>query len=323
MTCIKAGAKNGVKNIVRGAFAAALCVVMAGGGEALAGASDQGAVRSEAITSPRVVSTNAPAYAPVYAPTYAVAQSSNPFSALVGKKRKRDPDRASRSKIERYVLAADDRTFLFEDFSSLARVKFLCAPADTRIECVIDPDGPAEEIYVLTANRGPRGDIIYKTHEGDAMLRIASYGGATVFWPGDRVGSAASKSYGEAQSLHLAFTQTRQARQRAQSATGLLSALIGAPVVFDIGSVPSADTYNAAVLADAVVAAAKGLGNVAADPTGARIIASRIKRVRFTPSDGAGLALDGKVIEVFYNEHLDIEGRPSSAAMARFLEESL
>ena len=78
------------------------------------------------------------------------------------------------------------------------------------------------------------------------------------------------------------------------------------------------------MLADAVVLAAKGIARVADDETGARV--SRmpgIKRVAFLPSTDPEISLGGDVLEIRYVPNLDIAGRPSSAKIAQFLEESL
>ena len=263
-----------------------------------------------------------PAAAQEAIPLMARSQS-DPFSALVGKRRERRTERAARGKVERYVLASDDRAFLFEDQSSEARVKFLCTQTDPRIGCTIDPDGPSPEIYILVPTRGPRGDIIYKNAQGDALLRIASYGGATVFWPGEARGLAASKSFGDDQSLVLPYADYTTALRRAQKATAILSAVTGAPIIFDIGAAPMDDSADASVLADAVTVTAKAVSGVADDPTGARIIASRIKRAAFITDSAASVALNQTTLEIRYAPLSDIKGRPSSADIVRFLEETL
>ncbi|MBL4619583.1 MAG: DUF4908 domain-containing protein [Marinicaulis sp.] len=252
----------------------------------------------------------------------AAAQSSNPFSALVVKRRERRPTRGGRIKIERYVLASDDRAFLFEQRQNEARVKFLCSPSDQRIDCLLDEAGPAPEIYLLRQTRGPRGDLIYKNAQGDTLLRIASYGGATVFWPGEAQGLAASKSFGDDSALRLIPVGRETALRRARAATATISAITGAPIIFDLGVTPPDDT-DATVLADAVMRAAKGLRNVADDPTGARIIAGRIERVTFLPGEAPGVRLNEAVLEIHYVPNLDIAGRPSSVAISRLLEEAL
>ena len=255
-------------------------------------------------------------------PVAVSAQSANPFSALVGEPRQRRDRRRGRADIERYVLAADDRVFLFEDHTDEARVTFLCGDSDPRLDCTLDPEGPAPEIYSLRPTRGPRGDVIYKNVEGETLLRIASYGGATVFWPGENRGFAASKSFGDDAPLQLPPADVAAASRRAQAATAVVSAITGAPIVFNIGAQPVIGV-DAPVLADAVMRTADALKTVADDPTGARIVASRVKRVVFIESEAPGVTLTEAALEVRYVPNSDIEGRPSSAAVVRYLEETL
>lgn len=254
----------------------------------------------------------------------ALAQpSENPFSALVGKRRERSQEAHAAHAVERYVLTSDDRAFLFEERGALARVQFLCSPEDARIDCALSGLAPAPEIHLLTATRGPRGDVIYKTDEGVTLLRIAAYGGATVFWPGEIQGIAASKSFGDDKPLTLRPRDYDAALRRAQGASAQVSALVGSAIFFDVGAGRRAASANAAVLADAVLTAAKGLASVADDPIGARIIGERIKRVAFLPGAAPGVALNGSVLEIIYVPNLDINGRPSSAKVAHYLETSL
>ena len=86
---------------------------------------------------------------------------------------------------------------------------------------------------------------------------------------------------------------------------------------------PAQSITDASVLADAIVRAAKGVGAVADDPTGARVISARLDRVIFRIEKPPGLRFAGKALVVGYDPERDVEGRPSSARIARFLEESL
>ncbi|MEO0879907.1 MAG: DUF4908 domain-containing protein [Pseudomonadota bacterium] len=250
-------------------------------------------------------------------------QSSDPFSALVGRRAKMRASRAEPVMVERYVIATDDRVFLFENRGSEARLKFLCRDGDDRLDCRIDNERSAEEIHQLRATSGPRGDLIFKDLNGQTYLRLASYGGATVFWPGDKSGQAAAKSFGDQTSLRLPFADVTTARRRAQNATALVSAKAGAPIIFDLGRPAIDSATGAAVLADAVVRAAKGVFEVAQDDAGADALASQIDTVRLMAADVAELSLDGRTLEVRYNPNADLAGRPSSATVARFLEDSL
>lgn len=247
----------------------------------------------------------------------------NPFSSLVGDRRRRPGEPGAHSGVQRYVLASDERMFLFADDGATARIQFLCGPGDDRVDCAIDPGVNAAEIYLLEATRAPRGDVVYRNADGDVLLRIASYGGATVFWPGDPEGRAASKSFGDNPRLDLIYTDFAAAERRSRMATAMLSAKTGAPIVFDLGAGQTEEGANEAVLADAVVTVVKGLTLVSRDPTGARVIASRVKRVLFAPAPGPGVSLRGSTLHVGYQPVAGLEGRPSSAAVARYLEENL
>ena len=323
-----------------------------------------------------------------------VQTSDDPFSSLVGKRR----ERAARDarEIELYVTTTGERAFLLESDGDAARIKFLCSENDPRLDCRIDPEGPAEEIFLLTTMRASRGELLFRDSEGETVLRIAPHGGATVNWPGELVERGASKSYTDQTGpLALAPARRSAAHRRAQGAAAHLSALTGSPIVFDVG-VPAAllasaqpaapatlaarqsfaaaappaslsdrlaaDSFaesespvenaetdidearaddsaaeesgaaedapgrrrrDASVLADAVARVAGGMHLVASDPTGARVIGARIAAVRFVERDAAGLSLDGDVLTVFYNPRGGLAGRPSSTAVANYLEEAL
>lgn len=250
-----------------------------------------------------------------------LAQSdSNPFTALVGERRERSVDRHGHAKVERYVLASDNRALLIQARTRTARVKFLCGPNDPRLDCRLDPENPSAEIYLLTVTRGPRGDVIFKDASGETLLRLASYGGATVFWPGEGRGFAASKSFGDDADLQLGPASRQAARTRAKSATAIISALTGAPITFDITATGDGDD---AVLADAILRTAIGMNAVASDQTGASALAKRLSRVVFDIGSAPGLQVEESVLKVTYVPDQDIAGRPSSRAVERFLEDSL
>ncbi len=255
---------------------------------------------------------------------FALAQQSdsNPFSALVGEKRERRAER-QHGTVERYVLASDNRAFLIEARTRTARVKFLCGPNDQRLDCTLDEQAPAPEIYLLTVTRGPRGDSIFKNADGDTLVRIASYGGATVHWPGDGAGSAASKSFGDDQVIELPAVGFDTAQRRANAATAVVSAVTGSPITFELETPAPDQLASASVLADAILRAVIGVKAVAGDPTGARILGERIGRVVFEvgPAPTARFQEDALIIQ--YVPDQDISGRLSSRAVERFLEEYL
>jgi len=247
----------------------------------------------------------------------------DPFSALVGKRQPREERAAATAAVERFVIATDDRVFLFQSGDRQGRLKFLCKNGDQRIDCLIDDICPAEEIHVVNAARISRGDVAWRDADGATLLRVAAYGGVTIFWPGEERGHAAAKSFGEDPPLVLDPATLETASRRAQRATALISARIGAPIVFDVGA-PALDADGGAtVLADAVARAAKGVAEVAEDPTGAKVLAARLQRVEFIAGGDPSLEIRKGALLVGYNPAADVLGRPTSARIAKFLEESL
>jgi hypothetical protein len=257
-------------------------------------------------------------------PLIAVA---DPFSALVGDKARADGRRAG--EVQRFAVAADGRMFLVEGKVGAARLKYLCGDGDERPDCTLDPEAYAEEIFLATGARGPRGDIIYKGEDGSALLRIMSYGGATVFWPGKSNGEAASRTRGDDSPLALPPAGPPDVARRAELATRRLSALAGETIRFSTQPAPPAAaadlaaSEDASVLADAIIRAVAGMEAVAGDATGRRVLGARIVEVRFEEASGPGLALKGKTLTIGYDPEGDAAGRPSSRAVREFLENSL
>jgi hypothetical protein len=269
---------------------------------------------------------------------YALLLDDNPFNSLVSK-RGRNVAAPGASEVERYVTTDGARYFLFESTATSARIKFLCAPADPRVDCALP--GSPEEILTLAANRGPRGDLFYKSADGETVLRIAAHGGAIVSWPGAAETVGAVRTQAEAgDTLRLAADTSSGAQRRADAASAALMAELGRPISFDIGwraarslarpaafaaaeaAAPLAQVSEgeASVLADAVARAAAGIERVARDRAGAKAVSERIASVRFVEAARPALALDGRTLIVSYNPGGGLAGRPSSSEVARFLE---
>ena len=182
----------------------------------------------------------------MFAPVHAAAQNPvDPFSALLKKSDGTMRRAGAPGKVERYQTVGGTRAFLYENLGRTARMRFLCGRDDPRMDCLIDDETPAEEIYVLTAMRGPRGDTIYKDESGRAFLRMTPYGGTTVFWPNGDVargdaparrepGRAATRTFSEDPSLALYPADRAVAAARARRATAILSARTGAPIIFEL-----------------------------------------------------------------------------------------
>jgi len=281
--------------------------------------------------------------------TVASYDASNPFNALVGLKRKRNKNKLRNLKrVRLYVLSDGEKSFLFHDTGSQARIQFLCGDADQRIECDLDEDGKSSEVYTLAATRAPRGDVIYKDSEGHTLLRIASYGGATVWWPGDIEARAASRSFSDLTEINLKVVNGRKALRRANRATALLSALTGKPIEFrtpldglvfppteldqngtrlsgsqDAGAEARLENnYESLEPLEQVFARSPGLreSSVLAD---AILMTTRLLLVEFVRASNPSMSLENGHLKIGYNVAEGLQGRPSSAQIARFLEENL
>lgn len=341
----------------------------------------------------------------------------NPFNSLVGKKRVRVRRDQSTGGVQRFVLSGGTQAFLFQIVGDRAYIQFQCGAKDPRIDCQIDPSSNAPEIHVLVPVRAARGDIIYKNRQGETVLRMASYGGATVWWPHAKTAQAASRSYSDLNRLDHGPASTPMVINRAKRASAILSAMTGEPIIFDSGLAEVIETIqpapalnsppnsaptenpdresiqpavvretdrrsagrssgrqkrrearrtrdavktnagNGAIvdghldaagiailpdrrrhldgLADAIVVTAVGIGQVAADATGARVIANRISLVTFEAmpvakpkarsetTRKAAVSLDKTVLTVRYWPGMPLDRRLSSADVARFLEDNL
>lgn len=282
----------------------------------------------------------------------------NPFNALVGRPRVRNKNRKLDERVKLYVLSDSDKSFLFHDNGNEVRIQFQCGEGDPRFECKLDENNIVSEIINLQTTRAPRGDVIYKDELDNTVLRIASYGGATIWWPGETEAQAASRSFSDLKEISFSVADGRMALRRANRATALLSAKTGEPIEFitpldgqfvaEEITPATSDLEDEAVdqsfastlsveeifsqtpelrettlLADTILVVSKGMAAVSSDPTGARIMGKRLQKVSFVSADSPTLKLENGHFEVGFNAALGLKGRPTSAQIRRFLEENL
>lgn len=175
--------------------------------------------------------------------------------------------------------------------------------------------GDDQGAFDLPAER--RGDA-HRRAQGAAANLSAVTGSPIVFDVGRRSG----RDEGDSEERGAVAAPAPRAFAE-QSRTALSFAADAASPAALESDMPARDSGDATVLADAVARVAGGMHRVAGDPTGARIIGARIAVVRFIEAPAASLSLDGAVLTVFYDPASGVAGRPSSTAVAKFLEESL
>jgi hypothetical protein len=163
------------------------------------------------------------------------------------------------------------------------------------------------EVWVLTASRGPRGDMIYTSDLGRPLLRTTRMGGVTVFTPERPDGSAAAE-IGPGAPLRLTSV----------GPTGLYRALLQASVRASRAArhlvgfeAPDADSTSDGLIADAATVASEAVVTLSAANDG-RSILSRVVRVEILRGIRPGASLRGSVVAITVAPALGIAGRPSS-----------
>lgn len=263
----------------------------------------------------------AAAAAYIAAASPAAALQFDPFAELVGRDPKSDAAEEARTSIS-YVAADDtDETFRFEDRGERAYIQFDCDPAHSTLECRLADGARAEEIIALRPSYGARGDTLYKSVTGAPVLRLTAFGAATVYElkASDAEGVGAARA-GEAPPLAPPAMTREQAVARAAAAEHEITALTGAPIAFVL---PPSRGPDATALADVILVAAKGVGAVAADTAGARVIGERLARIVFARGKTAKTAYADGALTVTYTPDFSVEGRPSSEEIRQYLENTI
>ena len=171
-----------------------------------------------------------------------------------------DQQRPSAPAVGRYVDDDGDTSFVLDRSSTVTLLRFEDSP----------------EIWVLTPQPGPHGDIIYKNDMGEPMLRSTWLGGLTLFARGHSGGAAASL-VGEAQELHPVMVPSPSALLlRLAQASARSARLAQRPVEFDA---PEVTPMTASLIADAAGVATEAIAVAAATPNGRRMLA-RLSRVQ-------------------------------------------
>jgi hypothetical protein len=156
------------------------------------------------------------------------------------------------------------------------------------------------EVHVLRPVMAAGGGEIYRTEDGDVMLRVSPHGGITVFTRTLRTGAPASEEARVApltpEAIAFAEMQERFRQLQARSRRS-----VGQTVTFTVPAQISAPT--AGVVVDAAERAAEGL---AAAPM------TTVRRVIITIGRSPDVALRGDTLIIQVAPQLGYAGRPSS-----------
>lgn len=180
--------------------------------------------------------------------------------------------------VARYVDQGGDTGFVLDRSSPQPLLRF--------------DDSP--EIWVLSAQPAPRGDVIYKNDVGEPMLRATRLGGMTLFTLAHPGGAAASL-VGEAPALRPITILTPNALlQRLAQASAHASRAAQRLVVFDA---PDVSPQTASLVADAATVTAEAIEAIAHDPA-SRAQLNRVSKVLLVPGHKAQASLVQGVLTV-------------------------
>ncbi|MDO1559350.1 DUF4908 domain-containing protein [Brevundimonas sp. 2R-24] len=171
----------------------------------------------------------------------------------------------------------------------------------------------SSEIWALTPQAGPRGDVFYKNDIGQTVLRQSRTGGMTLYTPGQPAGMpVAAAGRGEAlrpQVVSYAdlFRQVVRVGERVRRA-------LGHPVSLHVDVEESSTA--ATLAADALTLAGEALA-FTARAANTRSRAVSVRSVRVEQGNRPDVERRGNQILVTINPALGVAGRPSSARITR------
>lgn len=179
------------------------------------------------------------------------------------------------------------------------------------------------EIYVLYADHAPLGGRALKFDSGNVVIRVAGWGGITLYTdaapggvPAERTGDSLPPSPGqitlfdvqnaaEDEAEHLAYS-----RRIHLTFTADWNALAG-------------DTRMRALCFDAMENAARGIDRFVTNPQGRSAFARKVEQVRMALGTKPLMFMSGKTLNITFDVRSGYAGRASSRGIARALGQLL
>lgn len=186
---------------------------------------------------------------------------------------------------------------------------------DTGKNFVLDQTAPrpllkfddSPEVWVLSASRGPRGDMIYTSDLGRPLLRMTRVGGVTVFTPGQPDGCAAAPA-GPGSPLRLTSVGPAGLYRALLQASAKSSHAARHLVGFEA---PDADPLSDGLIADTANVASEAVATLSTDADGRQVL-NRVTRISILRGARPGAALHGSVVDITITPAMGVAGRPSS-----------
>ncbi len=228
--------------------------------------------------------------------TFAVAAPDNLREGLFGT-RPADGRTQNAPKVSRYI-SEDGQSFILDRSHKKPLLKFDNSP----------------EIWSLSLQQAPRGDVIFKNDLGRTMVRATRLGGVTVFTEAIPAGMAASLG-GPAAALHLTPLSPQALAERLLQASARASRAGRRLIQFEAEAAPE----SSALVADAATVTAEALVRLARRPNGQTAL-SRFSKVTVIEGKKPGAIVRQRALEITVAPKDGYGGRPSTeriiAAMA-------
>jgi hypothetical protein len=214
-----------------------------------------------------------------------------------------EPQRSAAPAVGRYVDDDGDTSFVLDRSTNMILLRFEDSP----------------EIWVLTPQPAPHGDIIYKNDVGEPMLRSTWLGGLTLFTHGHPSGAAASL-VGEAQELHPTPILSPSALLlRLTQASARSARVAQRPVEFEA---PDVTPLTASLVADAALVATEAITKATQTPRGRQMV-SKLNRVSLVLGRKPTVTFSQGVLQITIAPPIGglpardcVAGRPSSLRIA-------
>jgi hypothetical protein len=173
----------------------------------------------------------------------------------------------------------------------------------------------SNEVWVLSPQPAPRGDVIYKNEMGEPVLRATKLGGMILFTPERPAGAAASLTGQGGNSLQLpSMISLGLFIQRLKQASIRASRAAQHPVWFE--TVEDATPVTSVLVADTATVTAEAFERMARKD---RSLLSRITRVLLSEGRKPGASLKGDALTVTYTPGKGVSGRPSSERIVKIV----
>jgi hypothetical protein len=166
----------------------------------------------------------------------------------------------------------------------------------------------SNEVWVLSPQPAPRGDVIYRNEMGEPVLRATKLGGMTLFTEENPNGAAAAMM-GKALSIQPpAVISINTLFQRMGQASSRASRAAQRSVPFE--TVQDARPETSVLVAESATITAEAFERMARK--GDRSILARVRRVLLAEGDRPDAALKNGDLIVTYAPGQGVAGRPSS-----------